>query len=363
MAKKGIISKVKPKIRDLTAYKVKELDYEIIQVDKNENPYDLPPDLKKEILDYAMERSWSRYPPIVAKDLYKSIANYVGWKPDGIIAGNGSDELILTLLISFLEPGMKFVVPAPSFPMYPYIAALIGAEVISVPLKQDYTYDCDALEDVFLKEGNMLAICSPNNPTGTLFPLARLEKILKKSDAPVIIDEAYYEFSRVTALELLKKYDNLIILRTFSKAFSLAGLRVGYALMVPELAQEIGKVKLPFNINFFSIAAAIKLLENCTKLEKVQRGIVKERDALSYAMKSIKGLTVYPSSANFILFKTDYDSDMVYEKFLENGLLVRNLSANPLLKKTLRVTISTQKNNKKFIDSLTRIMGELEQEG
>ncbi len=362
MIKKGIVSKIKPKIQDLAPYKVKELDFEIIQVDKNENPYDLPQDLKKEIIDYAMERSWSRYPPIIAKELYKSIADYAGWTADGIVAGNGSDELILTMLISFLEPGMKLVVPAPSFPMYAYIATLIGVDLINVPLKPDYTYDCDALEEIFLKDGDMLIICSPNNPTGTLFPLDRLEEILQKSDNPVIIDEAYYEFSRITALKLLEKYDNLIILRTFSKAFSLAGLRVGYAIMVPELAREVGKVKLPFNLNFFSIAAASKLLENHKKLEKVQREIVKQRDTLFDAMKAIKGLIVYPSSANFILFKTVYDSDMVFEKILENGVLIRNLSANPLLKNTLRVTISTQEDNKIFIDSLIRIMGELEQE-
>ncbi|HDY87772.1 MAG TPA: histidinol-phosphate transaminase [bacterium] len=359
MNEAGIISRVRTKIRDIKAYKVKELDYDVIKVDKNENPYDLPQDLKKEILEYALERSWSRYPPIVAQELYKKIAEYAGWTPDGIIAGNGADEMILTILLSFLEPGMKLVIPVPSFPMYPYIATLIGADVVEVPMNKDFTFDYDALENTFLKEGNALAICSPNNPTGTLFPLDRLENILEKTDAPVIVDEAYYEFSRITVLELLKTYDNLIIIRTFSKGFSFAGLRVGYALMDPELAVEIGKVKMPFNINIFSIAAASKLLENRTEIENTQKEIVKERDSLFEALNSINGLTVYPSSANFILFKTPYESDIVYGKILEDGVLVRNLSANPLLKNTLRITVSKPDDNKKFIDSLTRVMGEL----
>ena len=131
--------------------------------------------------------------------------------------------------------------------------------------------------------------------------------------------------------------------------------------MVPELANEIGKVKMPFNINIFSIAAASKLLENRGEMENAQKEIVRERDSLFKIMNSIKGLTVYPSSANFILFKTSYDSDTVFEKILEDGVLVRNLSANPLLKKTLRVTVSKPEDNKKFIDSLTRVMGELAQ--
>ncbi|MFC1693578.1 histidinol-phosphate transaminase [Candidatus Latescibacterota bacterium] len=363
MKKDSIVSKVKPNIRDLTAYKVKELDYDVIRVDKNENPYDLPGELKREILEVAMERSWSRYPPIVAYDLYKDIAGYAGWTPDGIVAGNGSDEIILTILFSFLEPGMKLVIPTPSFLMFNYVASLINADVVSVPLNSDYSYDCDALEDKFLECGDMLVICSPNNPTGTLFPRDRLERILEKTDSPVIVDEAYYEFSRITSLDLVKSHDNLIIFRTFSKGFSLAGLRVGYALMAPELASEIGKVKLPFNLDFFSIAAATRLLKKRSIIEGAINEIIKERDALFKAMNSIKGVTVFPSHANFILFKTPYDSKRVFEKILEDGVLIRDLSSNKLLANTLRVTVSEPSDNERFIRSLERVMTEIAKEG
>jgi histidinol-phosphate aminotransferase len=341
---------------------VKELGRDIIHMDKNENPYDIPSELKKEILDYALQRSWSRYPPITALELYESIAQYTGWGADGVVAGNGSDEVILIFLLSFLEPGMKIVLPTPSFPMFRYVATLIGADIIEVPLKPDFTYDCDALEERFIGEGNLLIICSPNNPTGGLFPMDRLEQILKKSHAPVIMDEAYFEFSRVTSLNLLNSFDNLIVFRTFSKAFSLAGLRVGYALLNPALANEIGKVKLPFNSNFFSIAAASRLLKNSGKFEKVIHEIIQEREFLFSSMNSIKNITAYPSKANFILFRTPFESERVFEKILEDRILIRNLSANPLLAKTLRVTVSKPGDNRKFIDSLTRAMDVLAKE-
>jgi len=359
MTRNGIVSQVRPEIRNLTVYQVKELDSDIIFADKNENPYDIPVALKKKVLDYALERSWSRYPPIVAKDLYRRIAEYTGWVPEGVVAGNGSDEMILTMLLSFLGPGKKLVTPTPSFAMYPYVATLVGADTVYVPLNHDFTFDYDAIEETFLREGDMLVICSPNNPTGNLFARERLERLLSMSGKPVILDEAYYEFSRVTALDLVETCDNLIIFRTFSKAFSMAGLRLGYALMAPALAAEIGKVKIPFNINFFSLAAAATLLENRKELEKTMGEIVKERDSLFEAMKTIEGIVVYPSSANFILFKTGYESENVFEKILKNGVMIRNLSRNPLLKNTLRVTVSKKEDNVKFIESLKNAMNEL----
>ena len=359
MNNETIVSKVKTKIRDLSVYQVKASDAQVIEMNKNENPYDIPQNLKREILDYAMERSWSRYPPLVAYDLYESIASYTGWMPEGVVAGNGSDEMILTLMLTFLEPGKTLVVPTPSFPMFSYIATLVGADTIKVPLNPDYTYDCDLLEETISCQGDMLIICSPNNPTGTPFPLDRLEGILQKTNVPVIVDEAYFEFSGTTALDFLKDNDNLIIFRTFSKAFSLASMRVGYALMAPELAREVGKVKLPFNLDFFSIAAASKLLEHSDVLHKVIEEIVQERERLSIAMKEIERVTVYPSAANFILFKTPYDPGKVFESILADGILVRNLSADPALANTLRVTTSKPSDNEKFINALARAMRDL----
>jgi len=260
-------------------------------------------------------------------------------------------------LTTFLEPGKRVVIPNPTFPMFGYMATLIGATVENVPLNKDYSYNTEALYERFLDGGDMLVICSPNNPTGGLFPLDRLEYVLSRTDAPVVIDEAYYEFSKSTALEYLKEYPNLIILRTFSKAFSLAGQRLGYALAAPEVAEEMLKVKLPFNIDQFSITAALKLLENRSVITQTVEEIISERDRLYTAMSSIPGVEVFPTSANFILFRTNNDSGKLAEGIFNDGILIRDLSSNPMLKNTLRVTVSTPNDNRAFLTSLKRVMG------
>ncbi|MDP2983292.1 MAG: histidinol-phosphate transaminase [Candidatus Latescibacter sp.] len=356
-----VINRVKPEVRAISAYTLREYEYEI-KINQNENPYDVPRTLKKEILDFALERSWSRYPPFVPEELKERLAAYAGWKPEGVLVGNGSNEIILALLTVFLAPGKKLVIPTPTFTLYRLIGAVVGADVISVPLNKDYTFDCEVLEERFLREGDMLVICSPNNPTGCLYPVSRITGILEKTSAPVVIDEAYFEFSGETAAGLLREYSNLIVLRTFSKAFSLAGLRVGYGLMNPELAREVGKAKLPYNINFLSIAAAMKLLNSYKQLEASVKDIIREREPLIQAMNQIEGVTAYPSRANFILFETPFAPKKIFEKLLAEGILIRDVSSYPMLEKALRVSVSTQSDNRRFLNSLTRIMNELKDE-
>ncbi len=356
-----VIERVKPQIRALSNYQVRELGPEIIKMDKNENPYDLPDDIRDEILESVSDKSWSRYPPIVALDLYEQISKYTGWRKDGIVAGNGSDEIIMTFMNTFMEPGKKLVIPAPSFPMFKYMGILVGADIVEVPLTENFEYDCDTLEEAFLDGGDMLIICSPNNPTGTLFPIERLRPVLEKSTAPVIMDEAYYEFSKVTALDLVEEFPNLVIFRTFSKAFSLAGLRLGYALMAPELAVEVGKVKLPFNVDTFSITAACKALENHEKVLSSLEILKEERDKLYAEMQKLDDVRVYPTASNFILFKTPYDSKELCDGIVSEGVLVRDLSANPALKNTLRITVSTPDDNKKFLNGLIKALENMSQ--
>lgn len=353
-----ILSRVRPHIRAMKPYVVKEVGCGVICMDKNENPYELPDELKRSILDAALAKDWGRYPPVVAFEFHRTIASYAGWKPEGVVAGNGSDELILTVLMTFLAPGSRLVIPSPTFAMYRHVGNLLEAKVEEVPLNEDYSYDPDAIERAFLAGGDLLIVCSPNNPTGCLFPLDRLERMLKGTSAPVIVDEAYYEFSKVTALKFLNRYPNLVILRTFSKAFSLAGQRIGYALTSPELATEILKAKIPFNMDVFSTVAATKLLENPSVIDRTIQSILDERDRISAAMRKIEGLTVYPTASNFILFRTPYESTAMRDDILNDGILVRDLSAHPLLKRTLRVTASRPSENDLFLRSLTRIMNE-----
>lgn len=361
MEKKSILERVKTEVRAISAYTLKEYTYDV-KINQNENPHDVPAPLKRQVLDFAMERSWSRYPPFVPGELYTRLAEYAGWRKDGVLAGNGSNEIIQALMTVFLGQGKTLVLPAPTFTVYQLIARVLGANVVTVPLANDLSYDCDAIEERFLAGGDMLIICSPNNPTGCLYPPERIAALLERTDKPVVVDEAYFEFSGETVAELLPKYDNLIVLRTFSKAFSLAGLRVGYGLMDPSLAREVDKAKLPYNMSFFSVAAALKLLENRELLAGTVREIIAEREPMIRAMNAIEGVTAYPSRANFILFETPYQPKEIFSGLLSDGLLVRNVSSYPMLEKALRVSISTPEDNRRFLSSLERVVGELKRE-
>lgn len=358
-----VLKRVRPIIQSLRPYQVKEVGEGIVLMDKNENPYDLPESMKSAIMNEFAAKTWSRYPPIVATGLHEKIARYAGWKPDGVIAGNGSDEIILITLLTFLEPGKRVIVPSPSFAMFKYIASIIGAEVVEVPLTDTYDYDIQAMKDAVDDGADMLILCSPNNPTGGLFPLEHLETVIGGTDMPVIIDEAYFEFSGQTALEYIDRYPNLILFRTFSKAFSLAGQRIGYALMDPSMAVEIGKVKLPFNLDLFSITAATHLMENPLVIREAVKTISIERDRLIDEMSAMDGVTVFDTAANFILFRTPYESGDVFDGLLADGLLVRDFSAHPAMHNTLRVTTSLAEHNDAFIASLTRILGEFARKG
>lgn len=358
MEKNSILNRVKPEIRAISAYTLKEYDYDV-KINQNENPYDVPAALKREILEFAQERSWSRYPPFVPDDLHASLAEYAGWKREGVLAGNGSNEIIQALATVFLGPGKRLVISVPTFTLYKLIGTVLGSEVVTVPLRADYTYDCDALERAFLEGGDMLIVCSPNNPTGCVYPAERIAALLEKADRPVVVDEAYFEFCGETVAGLLAGHDNLVVLRTFSKAFSLAGLRLGYGLMNPGLAREVEKVKLPYNINFFTIAAAIRLLADRSELARTVAEIVGAREPLIRAMNAIEGVKAYPSRSNFILFETPFEPKKIFQGLLDDGLLVRDVSSYPMLGRALRVSVSTPEDNRRFLRSLERVMGEL----
>ena len=356
MKKSSIVHKVKPAVQSIAPYTLREYDFDV-KINQNENPYDVPEQLKREILDFAMKRSWSRYPPFDPGELRGKLAHYAGWKPEGIIVGNGSNEIIQCVLAIMLSPGRKMVLPVPTFTVYRIIGTVLGGDVLEIPLKTDYTFDCDALEQAYLDTGDVIILCSPNNPTGCMYPKDRIVKLLdEKQDSLVIVDEAYFEFSRETVVGLLETYDNLVVFRTFSKAFSLAGLRVGYGLMNPALANEVIKAKLPYNIDFFSIAAAMKLLDNYASLSGRIDELIAARDSMIKAMNGIDGITAYPSRANFILFETHYDPKEVFEGLLDDGLLIRDVSSYPMLGKALRVSVSTPDDNERFLRSLGQII-------
>lgn len=346
---------VRADLKSLKPYKPNVVSPGVIKLDANENPFDLPAEIKKAIEENISPTIFSRYPDPLALNMLGEIADYLGASADCIMPGNGSDELILDLMLCF---GMNrtVLVSAPTFSMYQIHGQIAKANCLEVNRKEDFSPDIDEL----IKKANdhkasLVVLCSPNNPTGTYTPLDELEKLLKSVTSLVLIDEAYIEFGGESCLKFLDKYPNLIILRTFSKAFGLAGLRVGYLLAQDKIIEELLKIKQPFNINNYSQLAICTALQYRDLIFKQVEKIKANRDNLLKQLSSLKGVTTYPTEANFILFKTDKFANRIFGHLLAKGILIRNVSG-PLLENCLRVTVGTEEENNLFLENLEEIL-------
>ncbi|MEW6457571.1 MAG: histidinol-phosphate transaminase [Bacillota bacterium] len=327
----------------------------MIKLDANENNYDFPEQVLEEVLSTIGGQTFGRYPDPSALQLRESLSRYTGVDRNRITVGNGSDELILNLMLAFAAGG-KVVICTPTFTMYGIHAVIAGAEPVALPRKADFSVDPDAVIEAAARPGvKMVVLCSPNNPTGNTIPLEVTEKILKHTRAVVVLDEAYYEFCGETAVSLLGKYPQLVLLRTFSKAFGLAGLRLGYMLAGPEVTGVIQRIKQPFNVNAFTQQAAIRVLEWQPLFERRVRQICRSRDELFAAMRYLPGLTVYPSRANFLLFRTGMPAQQVFSGLLQRGVLVRLLDG-PDLPGCLRVSVGRPEENLVFCNRLADVL-------
>jgi len=326
--------KVSEVVKSFKPYKVLEGDYKI-WLDKNENPFDIPTEIKEEILEELKNIPFNRYPHITADPLREKIAEFLGFEKGNIIVGNGSDELI-SLILKLFE-GDHIVISSPTFGMYDFFAKLEGIDLVDVPL--DERFKLQNVED-YAENAKAIFICSPNNPTGNTQEREKIISILE-TGAPVVLDEAYIEFAEGSNVDLVNEYDNLIVLRTFSKAFGLAGVRVGYAVTSKEIIDYLNRIKPPFALNSLSMRIAELTLDHYDLVKQNINYIIKERDRI---YKEFKGY-VYPSEANFLLMKLN-----AYEFLLEKGIVVRNLSGR--LSNHIRVTIGKREENDELIKAL-----------
>lgn len=334
-----------------------------VKVDQNENPFELPDAFKAEVLRRLAAAPWGRYPEFVPRPLLEALARHAGWRPDGVLAGNGSNELIDVVLKATVGPGVRVVVPEPTFTLYANMASTLGADVVRVPLRADLSYDVDALLAAGGPErSGVLIVCSPNNPTGTAMSEADLRRLLGAWRGLVVLDEAYQEFTPrrpegargdSLGVELLMEHRHLVVLRTFSKAMALAGLRVGYLLGDPALVRELDKVKLPYNLNRFSVEAATLALERYDEVLRpsVER-LVRLREAMADELAAIPGLRVVPSSANFLLVRCAWPPREVHAALFERGVLVRDVSRYPMLGDALRIGVGTTEENARTVEGL-----------
>lgn len=329
---------VKPNVRGLKAYEAREVTCSV-KLDANESPYGM------ELMD-GMESN--RYPDPEAKLLKRALAKSMGVKPENILIGNGSDELIFYLAMTFGGPVMF---PAPTFVMYGMIARALGARPVAVKLTPGFDLDLDAMLRAIKKEKpKLIFIATPNNPTGNCMSA---DKILRIAEAArqgvVVVDEAYQPFSSDKGFApLLPDYKNMVIMRTLSK-IGLAALRVGYMAAHTDIIDEVNKVRLPFNLNSCSQSLALRALKDKKTMRGIVRRIVDERETLMAGLDGTEGVETYPSEANFILFKVA-DPAGVHKGLLKRGILVKNVSA--VVPGCIRVGIGTPKENGMFIAAL-----------
>jgi len=350
---------IKPAVRALRAYTLSP-HRASVKINQNENPWDAPDEIKEEVVRRFAARAWSRYPDFVPVSLHEQLAQFANWKADGVIAGNGSNELIQAVLMVGIGPGKRVLISEPTFALYKQVATVLGGEVESMLLTPELTYDTAALLAVIeKKQPDVTIICSPNNPTGCVIETEDLRRLLRASRGLVVIDEAYHEFAQQSVAPLLAEHENLIVLRTFSKAMAFAALRVGYLLAAPELVREIRKAVLPYNLNAFSqLAAEVAIEKYPSLLGPIVRAIIDERERVYTAVSQIEGLSPVLSQANFMIVRANRDPKQVFAELLERDILVRDVSAYPMLHEYFRFSVGTPEENDRLLRALNEIQAE-----
>lgn len=345
---------IRPEIRALKAYHVPDAAG-LVKLDAMENPYTWPEAMKDEWLKVLRTAAINRYPDPQATTLKNRLRESLK-VPAGmeLLLGNGSDELIQMILMGIAQPGAVVLAPTPTFVMYEMIATFTGMKFIGVPLQEDFSLDVDALRTASEElQPAVIFLAYPNNPTGNLFDSSQMEKLIGEAPGLVVVDEAYFAFAGQTFLDRLSRFDNLLVMRTLSKQ-GLAGLRLGILAGAPEWIAEFDKLRLPYNVGVLNQASAEFALRHARVLDEQAASIRAERDKLAQALARLPGLKVWPSQANFILFRCQSrDASSVFEALRRSGVLIKNLTRQGgALKDCLRVTVGMPEENRAFLAAL-----------
>ncbi|MEM2937237.1 MAG: histidinol-phosphate transaminase [Candidatus Bathyarchaeia archaeon] len=333
----------------------------IVKLDANENFF-IPRDkLVKLIIESVGELDPRLYPQEEELELRERLSAYVKVPVDCIAVGNGSDELMERIARLFLESGEQALSISPTFSMYRHAVKLQRAELVEVALKEDFSLDVNSLLSKVTPKTKVLFLCSPNSPTANQFKTSEIEFLVEEFPGIVIVDEAYVEFAENSIVQLTRKYGNVIVLRTFSKAFGLAGLRLGYCVSNAEIVATLSRnVGLPYPVNIIALKAGVKVLENLSLMEEAVGQIKAEREKLIKALNEINGVKAFNSQTNFVLFKTDKPSAEVYQGLLSRGVIVKNLGTILNFHNCFRATVGLPEMNARLIKALKEICTKIE---
>lgn len=330
---------------------------EILKLNSNEDFF-VPKAFLKSVLKDVVEDIDPRiYPRDERVKLEEALGRYVGVSPRQIVTGAGSDQLIDLISCAFLKHGDLALSITPTFSMYERCARIQGAKFVTVPLKEDFSLDINGILDSAKPGAKLLFACSPNNPTANQFEAEEIQHLLEEFEGLVIVDEAYVEFSEQSIASLAEKNENLIVLRTFSKAFGLAGLRLGYAISNTDLASTLSeRFQMPYSATLIALKTGIKLLGRVDAIRKAIKELKAERTEFIGRLNEISGVQAFDSQTNFVLMQVSRNSDEVYEALLNKGVIVRNLGRILHLRDCLRATVAPSDMTERFIAELSGVL-------
>jgi len=332
---------------------------QILKLNSNENffvPRSLLRDLLKEV---AEEVDLRVYPRDEIGELREALTGYLPVSPEEIVIGGGSDQLIERLSQIVLSRGDEARSTAPTFSMYERCVRIQGGTYRPVPLRADFSLDTEKMLTPSTPRSKLLFLCSPNNPTGNQFDRADVETLANGFDGLLVVDEAYADFAADSVVDLVNEFENLVVLRTFSKAFGIAGLRLGYAVTNRNLARVIDeRFQMPYSASNIAIRLAQKLLDNFNLIRNAIAELKAERAKLITKLRQVDRLRAFDSEANFVLFQTERGSDEVYTSLLAKGIIIKNIGKVLHLDGCLRVTVAPSPVTERFISALTEVLDE-----
>lgn len=317
-----------------------------LRLDTNTNVLGPNPAAMRALADIS-DLDINQYPNTYSADLREVLAEFYGLGPDNFVTGSGSDEILDVLFKTFTDKGDRAVMPYPSYSIYDYFSELNGGEPVLVDLDEEFQLDVDSMLDA---DGKMIVIPSPNNPTGNAFRRADLLRIVESTDVPVVIDEAYGEFHHESFIPLVKKYDNLIVTRTFSKAYAMAGLRIGYCVCSPEAADMMTCIRIPYSLNMLSERAAMAALRDQEFIRRSVDMVERNRPMLVEGLEAL-GFKCYHSDTNFVLSRSPIDHKELVKGLKDRGILIRDFGHRRLLENCVRFTVGTDEMNIKVIEA------------
>ncbi|NLX47481.1 MAG: histidinol-phosphate transaminase [Euryarchaeota archaeon] len=295
-----------------------------------------------------------QYPSTYGDGLREELAKLYGLKRDNFVVGNGSDEALDVIMKTFMEPGETVITAHPAYVLHSFFVKINGGRTATVDLDEDFQLDVDS---ILSAKGKLVLICTPNNPTSNTFRQEDVRALVEGSNRPVVVDEAYGEYTGSSFLPLVDRYDNLIVTRTFSKAYGLAGMRVGYLAASEGMAEAMQKVKIPYSLNLVGERVAIAALRDREFLERSVRVVNEERPYLMKGLEDL-GFKVFPSEANYIMFRPDMPSDLLTAKLSDRGVLVRDFGKVRMLENCMRTTIGTREMNSVLLERMREVLGE-----